>query len=411
MTAHTRISSCMVLFTLWIVSACQPQQPQLQALTSPAGAGSHLPSLATDSTGAVFLSWAESGDESSLVRLLYSRLQDDGWSQPQPIATGRDWFVNWADYPTVISSGGQLRAAHTLKKIPGGTYAYNVNIYQPASDSGNWQPPMTPHADGTATEHGFASMVPLNDAILAVWLDGRQTADRSDEEYFDLDKAMTLRSAAIAPGGSVSEPKLIDDSVCDCCNTALAITSKGPLVAYRNRAEGEIRDIYTSRYDGSQWSTPAPVHRDEWNIAACPVNGPALAARGSQVTVAWYTAANDTPRVKAARSTTSGDTFGDPVVIDEGNPVGRIDAAMDRQGRTYISWIENTGDQHQVMIRRLLPDGTVSDPYAVTDISSARSSGFPQMVISGERLVLAWTHVDSAQSRVRTASLPAAALD
>jgi hypothetical protein len=44
------------------------------------------------------------------------------------------------------------------------------------------------------------------------------------------------------------------------------------------------------------------VHSDNWKIDACPVNGPAIAATGRRVAVAWFTAANDTARVKLAFS-------------------------------------------------------------------------------------------------------------
>jgi len=68
---------------------------------------------------------------------------------------------------------------------------------------------------------------------------------------------------------------------------------EGPIVAYRDRSDTEIRDIYVSRSVGSNWSQPVAVHRDNWQIAACPVNGPALSADGTAVALAWFTAKGD----------------------------------------------------------------------------------------------------------------------
>ena len=88
--------------------------------------------------------------------------------------------------------------------------------------------------------------------------------------------------------------------------TAAAVTAEGPIVAYRDRSEGEIRDIYISRLAGGTWSEPAPVHRDNWKIAACPVNGPALSANGRQVAIAWFTAQGEEGHVFAAFSSDPG---------------------------------------------------------------------------------------------------------
>ena len=60
---------------------------------------------------------------------------------------------------------------------------------------------------------------------------------------------------------------------------------------------------------------------------ACPVNG-AVAAAGERVAVAWFTGADKTPRVKLAFSNDAGETFGQPVAVDDGNPTGRVDVLL-----------------------------------------------------------------------------------
>jgi hypothetical protein len=50
-------------------------------------------------------------------------------------------------------------------------------------------------------------------------------------------------------------------------------------------------------------------------------------------------------------------------------------------------------------------DGSLGKRHVVATTGSDRASGFPQIVRSGERLVLAWTAVGEA-SFVRTAVIP-----
>ena len=91
------------------------------------------------------------------------------------------------------------------------------------------------------------------------------------------------------------------------------------------------------RFTTTGWSGPSIVHADGWRIEGCPVNGPSVAARGAVAVVAWYTAAREEARVWLARSEDGGVTFGDPVRIDEGHPLGRVDVALapEREDRRH----------------------------------------------------------------------------
>lgn len=371
-------------------------------MESPARQASSLPFLETDRSGNVFLSWVETASDNQAI-LYYSKLTDNQWSRPDTIASSSEWFVNWADYPSITAQNGEVTTAHVLKKIPGNTYSYNVNMYSRQADD-LWNGPILPHFDNTATEHGFVSMVPWQNKTLAVWLDGRQSANRTDEQYFDLSKAMTLRSALISSDGSITQSQLIDESVCDCCNTALAVTPKGAVAAYRNRSNQEIRDIYISRYIAGKWTAPKAVHNDNWEIAACPVNGPAIAAHDSTVVVTWFTAANDDPQVKAAVSTDYGNSFSAPIGINDTTATGRVDVVIDNQSNAFVSWMEGADETSTLKVKQIKPDHSVSEAYNVTAMDGSRRSGFPQMELSGNTLYFAWTAIDSTTS-VKTAEL------
>ena len=163
--------------------------------------------------------------------------------------------------------------------------------------------------------------------------------------------AMTLRAAVFDAKGKQAESEL-DASTCDCCQTDSVMTPKGLLLAYRDRADGEIRDIATTRFDGSRWSAPTIVHADGWFMPACPVNGPAIAARGRAAWVAWFTAAGNVPALKLAASADSGDTFGTPRTIARGEQVqGRVDLAADASG-TWLAWVEEADGRQSLWLAR-----------------------------------------------------------
>jgi len=144
---------------------------QIRPLTSPAAATSGEPQLSVSSRG-VLLSWIErTGPQATLK---FAERTAAGWSAPRVVASGADWFVNWADVPSVLRLADGTLAAHWLQKSGQGTYAYDVRLSYSGDDGKTWSPSFTPHHDGTKTEHGFASMFQMPGAGLGlIWLDGR----------------------------------------------------------------------------------------------------------------------------------------------------------------------------------------------------------------------------------------------
>ena len=112
-----------------------------------------------------------------------------------------------------------------------------------------------PHRDGTATEHGFVSLFPFNDSLGAIWLDGRNFASGTKGESAN----MMLLMTSVAPTGTAGPERVLDERVCDCCQTSLAVTSSGPAVVYRDRLDGEIRDINIVRWSDSGWTSGTVV--------------------------------------------------------------------------------------------------------------------------------------------------------
>lgn len=381
----------------------------VEPLASPAPEGSAEPNVTTGPDG-FYLSWLERTGEGRHA-LRFARLGADGWTEPATVMERTGLFVNWADFPSILALEGGVIAAHWLEKSGPGPYAYDVRMAISTDAGTSWSEDIIPHSDGVQAEHGFVSLFPEEGGVGVVWLDGRETVR---------EQPMTLRFTTVGPGGAEPDA-LLDGSVCDCCQTDVALADAGPVVVYRDRTEDEVRDIYTVRRVGGEWTSPAPVHRDGWVIAACPVNGPAVAAEGDRVVAAWYTGApeqaraggGDAPpsagssgnsaagRVLAAFSEDGGASFGEPQRLDEGGATGRVDVVMLPDGSALVTWLERTPDGAEIRMRQVAPGGN-GPILRLAETSAERASGFPRMSRRGDQVLFAWTEAGEP-SRVRTA--------
>ena len=365
---------------------------------SPAAPGARFPNLAaTGEASITVMSWLEPAGTDGSFRLRYSQWQDGRWGDPVEVASGKDWFINWADYPSVMPATSGAWAAHWLQQKPGGVYAYDVSVSLSADAGRTWSTPRTPHDDGTATEHGFVSLAQVDGKPYAVWLDGRATADEGHShgdgsehsEHGGAAGAMTVRGAVLQADGATAGAE-IDGRVCDCCQTDVATTSDALVLVYRDRSDDETRDIHAARLVDGAWSAPVAVHADGWRIDACPVNGPAIAARGNTVAVAWFTAP-DQPRVRLAWSKDGGRTFAAPIEVANGKVVGRVDVVVLEDGRAVVSWLAEGPQGAVIRAQPFTGKGPAAPAMDIASTNIARSSGFPQMVRVPGGLLFAWT--------------------
>ena len=357
------------------------------------------------SSRGVLLSWTERAGD--LATLKFAERTAAGWTEARTVASGRDWFVNWADVPSVMRLPSGTLVAHWLQKSGADTYAYDVRLSHSNDDGQTWSASFIPHHDGTRTEHGFASLFPLDDGLGAVWLDGRnmKSAAGHDEHGGD-GGVMTVHFGRFDRDFKQVEESLVDARVCECCPTAVTVTSEGVIAAFRDRSPTEIRDIYTSRLVNGKWSEPAAVHADGWNIAACPVNGPALSAIGRNVAASWFTVKADQGQAYLAFSADAGRSYGAPIRVDDGGSLGRVDVELVPDGGAAIAtWIEFAGQRAQLRARRIDRAGTRSAPVTISSLASSRASGYPRMALNGRELVFAWTESGAGGAlQVKTAS-------
>jgi len=385
--------------------ACQSDKNNLPAnvtsIPSPSASPSLVPFLFADVDDSIYLSWVEKQGDTS--RLRFATLNGNAWTTPQQIAVGHDWFVNWADYPMFVRNR-DLMLAHFARRSGDGPVDYDVVLASSTNRGSNWEATHVVHDDGTKAEHGFVSLIPYGEGFFIAWLDGRNTKmppdmEGKDPEHGEHHGQMSLRAAVLDSNMKKTNEWELDNRTCDCCQTSAAMTDQGPIVVYRDRSDDEVRDMSIVRLVNGVWTAPKSIHDDNWKIAGCPVNGPRMVANGMKVAIAWYTLIKDEAQVLVIFSDDGGETFGQPVRVDEGDAVGRVDLVGLDNGDVIVSWMEGA----QIKAAKVSDSGVKGNSVTVATSSTARASGFPQMARTKNRIVFAWT--DAEAKNIKTAFL------
>jgi hypothetical protein len=385
MLGRMRSTLLAIIVLTAIVAAAQTPQPwtlTVQPLQLAAERGSNGPQLTVSKKGAL-VSWLESGDEGATLK--FAERAASGWTPAVKVASGEDWFVTDADTPSVLRLSNGTLVADWMQASSEEFEASNLRLTYSKDDGKTWAKSFLPHHDGTITQHAFATLFEKPDGALGlVWLDGRLTVK-------DREKGpMTIRYGAYDAQWKQTSDRALDAKVCDCCTTSVAMTTDGPIVVYRDRTDNEVRDIYITRNENGVWTPGKAVHSDGWRIEACPINGPAVSARGRDVVVAWFAAPNDQGRAYAAFSNDAGRTFGNPVRLDDAASLGKVDIEMLDDGSAVATWVEFANQRSSFRLRRVERSGTKSAPITIAGATGGRVGGVPRLVRAGNELVFAW---------------------
>lgn len=381
------LRSC-ILYLVTIVSSALALE--WSELPFPASPDSITPSVASAPDGNIYVSWIApaDGNQHTLWVARYDR-ELASWLAPVQIATGSDWFLNWADTPTV-AAGLRGRVAATWPVL-NETDGYHTMTSVSEDHGATWSSPQPLTTESNLTE--FVSLASLtNGTWLAVWLDARDRAQTG---------AMQLRSRVL---GTTTADLLVDDRVCDCCPISTLVLPNGAvLTAYRDRSPAEIRDIVYQNYSRGKWTPATPPERDEWHTTGCPVNGARLSRRSGHVATAWFTGANETPQVLTARSNNLGRTWNHVARIDDPHhqATGHVSSAVLRDGSQWVSWVETSGT---LALRSLQRDGSLSP---ITRMPGT-GTGNPKMVVLANRsdqpaqLLVVRSETDGVKTHVAT---------
>ena len=351
--------------------------------------------------GSLSLSWIYS-NEGNRSTLNFSQLKEGKWTNTQTMATGSNWFVNWADFPAHAINENLILSSY-LKKSDSGTYTYDVILSLQKLSGEKVKEDFLLNTDGVKAEHGFVSIIPNhNQGFFITWLDGRNTVDKDLDGYH---KPMTIRFAEITNKGDIIDESELDSATCDCCQTSIAVTNKGPVVVYRDRSDKEVRDIYIARKINGIWGVPTPIHNDGWEINGCPVNGPKVASNSNNLAISWFTVSNEKPTVNLSFSKSNGASFGTPIKINDDDAIGRVDVAFLNPQEVLVSYIEGDDVGTYLRIKKVSIDGKVSAPITISKIDGGRNSGVPQLEILDNEAFIVWTVLKGKKNQLKTVKL------
>ncbi|MFL2598003.1 MAG: sialidase [Flavobacteriaceae bacterium] len=351
--------------------------------------------------GSLSLSWISS-NEGNKSTLNFSQLKEGKWTNTQTMATGSNWFVNWADFPAHAINENLILSSY-LKKSDSGTYTYDVILSLQKLSGEKVKEDFLLNTDGVKAEHGFVSIIPNhNQGFFITWLDGRNTVDKDLDGYH---KPMTIRFAEITNKGDIIDESELDSATCDCCQTSIAVTNKGPVVVYRDRSDKEVRDIYIARKINGIWGVPTPIHNDGWEINGCPVNGPKVASNSNNLAISWFTVSNEKPTVNLSFSKSNGASFGTPIKINDDDAIGRVDVAFLNPQEVLVSYIEGDDVGTYLRIKKVSIDGKVSAPITISKIDGGRNSGVPQLEILDNDAFIVWTVFEGKKNQLKTVKL------
>ncbi len=379
------------LLLMLAVAACGfAQALKPVAVPNPSVAGSIQPNWAVAADGSALLSWVEPVKGGGYT-LRYAVRRGSAWSEARTIVTARPFWRHPAEVPGLVSLSNGTLLAHWVEKGKDSSDAEYLFVSS-SRDGLHWTTPLMAHHDHSPVQHGLASMVASGPQEASLfWLQALKGEDGP---------VSLMRTVVGADGKEIKEEEL-DKDTCSCCPTSTVKTAKGLLVAYRDHTPKDIRDIAVLRFENGRWSDSKIINPDKWEINACPVNAASAAAKDNRVAIAWYTEADDAPRVQIVFSSDAGTTFSKPTKVSTGDALGYASTALNNDGGALVSWIEEGESSSSALVRSISPAG-VAGPVVKIAEGSRTSLGYPKLLHAGSDTWIAW---GNAKTGVKTAQL------
>jgi hypothetical protein len=336
--------------------------------------------------GTLWLAWMAGGQ----VSVASSKDGGRTLSSPVQVTLGKpnlDWGPDARPKIALDHKGGIAVAFSTFRDK-----AFNGEVfYTRSNDGGKTFAPPQPITDNTESQRFEALAFDPDGTLFAAWLDKRNRVplQASGKKY----EAAALFFASSRDGGATySQAQMAVDNTCECCRLGLGFDPAGRLVAvFRNIFEGGVRDhaIVTFTDQG----TPGEIHRvsvDDWQVAACPHQGPSLSiASNGTYHVVWYTNGKLRKGLFYAQSHDGGKTFSEPMPIGQPNKGPSRPNVMTGPQGTAIVWKEFDGEKTSVNLITSADEGkTWSQPRVIATTSD--SSDHPLLVSDGRQYFLSW---------------------
>jgi hypothetical protein len=336
--------------------------------------------------GTLWLAWMAGG------QISVASSGDDGHSFSTPVQVTRERLnLDWgpdARPKIVVDQKGGIALAFSIFKDK----AFNGQVlYTRSDDGGKSFADARPITENNESQRFEALGLDADGSVFAAWLDKRNRvpARENGQKY---DGAGLFFASSRDGGATYSEARLAVDNTCECCRLGLAFAGPGrPVVVFRNIFEGSVRDHAIVAFtDPVTLGEVRRVSQDDWQIAACPHQGPSLSiSAAGTYHVSWYTSGKARKGLFYARSQDEGRTFTDPL------PIGRPDRNPSRPNviagphGTAMVWKEFDGEKTTVNLMTSRDDGmSWSKPVEVA--ATADTSDHPLLISDGKRTFLSW---------------------
>ncbi|ABA56854.1 BNR repeat protein [Nitrosococcus oceani ATCC 19707] len=392
-------SHLCAMVLLWLIgyggtmaSASEMLVPEIE---TPTPVGSRQHQLNQTAQGQLLLSWVEKGEQGSHLR--FAVLEAEGWSAPQTVVTVRGKL---AAAPVVLGlkDGGALAAAW-MSSTEQKDNPFGAELYLSRSTDGgeSWSKPLQPYSGEARIYDAQMSLASLDDGRLAlVWTDQRHKPERYQ-----------LMATLIDGQGKPGSEMILDKDVCSCCNTRTIAQGDTLWTAYRDRLEGEVRDIALVRWSSEGPSQANIVHDDQWVIEGCPSNGPAVARRDGLTMVSWFTAADGVGRVRTAFWPEGENHFAKPIEVDA-HANGYVNALLLEDGSALVVWRGRVGPTEELRLAQVKQDGTVQNQIALYRGDFPRwPSRHLSLAQVGDSVYVAWLDLEQARIRLVKRPMPA----
>ena len=90
------------ILCLLLLACKEDQKVLIEEMSVPTTSESKYPSL-YNVNDRLLMTWTTPYKD-SLVALKYAEFDKGAWKTPSTVTHGKDWFVNWADFPSIVGN-------------------------------------------------------------------------------------------------------------------------------------------------------------------------------------------------------------------------------------------------------------------------------------------------------------------
>jgi hypothetical protein len=387
------MAALLVAVSVWAAACARPESITTHRLSMPEQA-SAWPSVATDGPR-IAVVWSAALDAGP-AEIFAATSTDGGLTFGAPVRVDDGAAVprtSGEQPPQAAWVGDELAVVWPARRDARSEIRYTISRDRAAA----FQPSRVVHAADVPGMRGWASLAAQPDGTLHVaWLDGRHAAPAPGGHVHGAPGGPAPRQdlfyARVAPGGEIHEIRVATD-VCFCCKTAVLAGESGVDLAWRHIFPGSMRDIAWTRVprDGAPEGV-VRVSEDNWQIDACPDDGPALAVDETGTRhIVWPTLVDGPGPAKGifyARSD-RGASFAARERVDDASSTtpSHPRVAMTGAGDVIAAWDERVEGVPRVRIRRRSGTGGW---LAAETITTGAAGYYPALGTVPGGLIIAW---------------------